>query len=580
MGFRVGARLSTGHEVLEVRRGGFSEVAVVRGAHDELLAVKRIGDEVRAQVGDAAERAFLHECELAAKVLEQVPFTARPRIAMPSLQQSGPDGGPAEPLGPALLMEYVDGPSLSELLRAGPLSLSQTARICGSVAEALATALDTAGERAVLHRDLKPGNILLSRTNEVRLVDWGLSAAKAVSAVSVRIDYLSPQRAADLDLTDPADDVYALGMVLHQCLTGRFPSRDIRRGTGTLRHDLAERCPDVPDELANMVMAMLSPRPEDRPDARAIAGTLLHSDMVGTLAQRDFTEPYCGDCGLVGRAAPCAVCGGAVLRRVARGPASGMVRVPAGTFVQGLTEAQARHALILAQIPPSDDQVQQLTGSGARRVHCPAFDIDRTPVTNEEYAAFVDAVGYPEPERFREALAEGPDHPVTSVSWKDALCYALWRGKRLPSSLEWEKAARGAEDDRMYPWGNAFEPERCEHRSPAGAPSSGRGALPTAPVGRLPAGQSPWGVHDLVGNVNEWMSDGPTPGSRGARGGAAGELLQVYGLVSFEVRASLDYTGPTLGFRCAADAVFDIEPCAGAHREPGSPDTDQGWTRE
>ncbi|POX52434.1 SUMF1/EgtB/PvdO family nonheme iron enzyme [Streptomyces sp. Ru72] len=563
MGFRRGARLSTGHVVLEVRRGGFSEVAVVKGAHDELLAVKRISDEVRAQVGEGVDRAFLRECELAVKVLGDVPHTARPRIAIPVLSQSGPDDVGIELLGPALYMDYVNGPSLADLLRTGPLSLSQSARVCGYVAESLARALDSAGEPRVVHRDMKPSNILLTRANEVRLIDWGLSEVKGVSGLSVRIEYLSPQRAADMDLADPADDVYALGMVLHQCLTGRFPGYDVRGGTGRLRQDLAERCPDVPEELANMVVAMLSPRPDNRPEARSIAGTLLHPDMTAALAQRDLTQPFCRDCGLVGRAVPCAVCGGEVRRRVAREPAPGMVRVPAGTFVHGLTEAQVRHALIMANMAPTDDQVRVLTGSGVRRVHCPAFDIDRTPVTNEEYAVFLQKVGYPEPEGFKAALAEAPDHPVTSVSWKDALCYALWRGKRLPTPLEWEKAARGAEDDRMYPWGNTFEAERCVHRRAPGAMPTAR-TVRTGPVGRLPGGQSPWGVHDLVGNVNEWVSEGKTPGFRGACGGAAGEVLPVYGLVSYQSQAHVDYASTAVGFRCAADVVHDVVPYDGS----------------
>ncbi|WP_169314121.1 SUMF1/EgtB/PvdO family nonheme iron enzyme [Streptomyces piniterrae] len=609
-GLRTGARLSTGHEVREVRRGGFSEVGVVEGRYGERLAVKRIRGEVRARLGSAADRAFLHECEVAVARLGQAPCTARPVLAMPALEQvedgpraadadgakadgaGGANGGGAEAdgrvaevirmaLGPALFMEYVDGPALAELLAAGRLSLSQSARVCGGVASALAHA--HAAE--VCHRDLKPTNILLTRANEVRLIDWGLSGAGELADVTTRIEYLSPQRVERMDLATPADDVYALGMIFHQCLTGRLTGHWPLSEPGALRRELAERCPDVPEELAHIVVAMLSPRPEDRPTAQAIADTLLHDDMAGTLAEQDLYRPYCQGCGYIGPGpgrgrgtgggTACPVCGEHLIRRVDRAPAPGMVRIPAGPFIHGLSDSQARYALITARMGPDDDQVRQLTADGGpRKVFCRVFDIDRTPVTNAQYAEFVEAVNYPKPQGFREVLAEAPDHPVTSVSWRDALCYALWRGKRLPAPLEWEKAARGAEDDRMYPWGSTFERARCY--GPPGVPRLR--SVATSPVGALPAGQSPWGVLDMTGNVNEWVAAGSVRGFRGVRGGAAGELLEVYGLVSYQSQARVDHADPSIGFRCASDVGHEIVPYdpeesaePAASPEPGAP---------
>ncbi|MEV0369200.1 SUMF1/EgtB/PvdO family nonheme iron enzyme [Streptomyces sp. NPDC050636] len=597
-GLRTGARLSTGHEVREVRRGGFSEVGVVEGRHGERLAVKRIRGEVRARLGSAADQAFLHECEVAVARLGQAPCTARPVLAMPALEQveDGPRAGDAADgdgadaagrvaevirvaLGPALFMEYVDGPALAELLAAGRLSLSQSARMCGGVASALAHA----HAAAVCHRDLKPTNILLTRANEVRLIDWGLSGAGELSDGTTRIEYLSPQRVERMDLATPPDDVYALGMIFHQCLTGRLTGHWPLSEPGALRRELAERCPDVPEELAHIVVAMLSPRPEDRPTAQAIADTLLHAGMAGTLAQRDLYRPFCDGCGFIGvvagagpgpgmstgRGTACPVCDERLVRRVDRAPGPDMVRIPAGPFIHGLSDSQARHALITARMAPDDDQVRQLTADGGpRKVFCRAFDIDRTPVTNAQYAAFVEAVNYPEPQDFKEMLAEAPDHPVTSVSWRDALCYALWCGKRLPDPLEWEKAARGAEDDRMYPWGSTFERARCY--GPRGG--SRLGGAATSPVGAIPAGESPWGVLDMTGNVNEWVAAGSVRGFRGVRGGAAGELLEVYGLVSYQSQARADHADPAIGFRCASDVGHETVPYEpGESAEPYPP---------
>ncbi|UQA95315.1 SUMF1/EgtB/PvdO family nonheme iron enzyme [Streptomyces halobius] len=602
-GLRPGARLSTGHEVREVRRGGFSEVGVVEGRHGERLAVKRIRGELRARFGSAADQAFLRECEVAVARLGQAPYTARPVLAMPALEQveDGPRAGAADgegrdtdegrvaevirvALGPALFMEYVDGPALAELLAAGRLSLSQSARVCGGVAGALAHA--HAAE--VCHRDLKPTNILLTRANEVRLIDWGLSGAGDLSEVTTRIEYLSPQRAERMDLAAPPDDVYALGMIFHQCLTGRLTGHWPLGDADALRREPAARCPDVPEELAHIVVAMLSPRPEDRPTAQAIADTLLHGDLAGTLAERDLYRPFCGACGFIGVEAAagsgpgrstaggtvCPICDERLVRRVDRAPGPDMVRIPAGPFVHGLSDSQARHALITARMAPDDEQVRQLTADGRpRKVFCRSFDIDRTPVTNAQYAAFVDDLNYPEPHGFREALAEAPDHPVTSVSWRDAVCYALWCGKRLPTPLEWEKAARGAEDDRMYPWGSAFDRARCS--GPPGGPPLR--TTHTSPVGALPAGRSPWGVLDMTGNVNEWVAAGSARDFRGVRGGAAGELLEVYGLVSYQSQARVDHTDPAIGFRCASDVGHELVPYEpGESPQPYTPPEPRG----
>ena len=109
--------------------------------------------------------------------------------------------------------------------------------------------------------------------------------------------------------------------------------------------------------------------------------------------------------------------------------------------------------------------------------------------------------------------------PIFGVTYDDAAAYASWRSARegvelrLPTALEWEKSARGT-DGRLYPWGNLFDPTFCKHRD-----ARREGIFPE-PVGSFPLDESPYGVRDCAGGVSEWMSDGPTPERRYARGGS------------------------------------------------------------
>jgi iron(II)-dependent oxidoreductase len=133
-----------------------------------------------------------------------------------------------------------------------------------------------------------------------------------------------------------------------------------------------------------------------------------------------------------------------------------------------------------------------------------AYYLDETPVTNAEYKRFLDAhLLHPIPPdwsaHYRD-FAKGRDaHPVVDISYNDALEYARWVGKRLPTEAEWEKGARGTEGLR-FPWGNEFDADRCNTKV---ALNGG-----TTPVTEYaPQGNSPYGVMDMVGNVWEWCAD-------------------------------------------------------------------------
>jgi formylglycine-generating enzyme required for sulfatase activity len=273
--------------------------------------------------------------------------------------------------------------------------------------------------------------------------------------------------------------------------------------------------------------------------------------------------------------------------------ASEMVSVPAGDFVMGVTLAELPRLVeeCVGELGPElgphlcteDRFVDTLTGETPRMVYLPAFEIDRYEVTTAEYRACV-AAG---PCDLRALIAGDrryavDEWPMVNVTWDDADTYCRWRGKRLPSEAEWEKAARGPHG-RPWPWG-AYDFDEAANRGMleaevvrdpmltgiGTAPDDADGFAELAPPGSLPFGRSYYGVHDMSGNASEWVADwyseryyqsattidprGPASGQqRGSRGGSF-----------FEPRSwtrpyhrNADLPGDrsiTRGFRCARSA--------------------------
>lgn len=264
-----------------------------------------------------------------------------------------------------------------------------------------------------------------------------------------------------------------------------------------------------------------------------------------------------------------------------------MALIPAGEFVMGSPAGTDG-------LP--DEQPQRVVRLGS-------FLIDRYEVTHGEYAQFVEATGHAMPENHnpastlwtnRRPITGIERHPVVNVSWLDAAAYCQWKGKRLPTEAEWEKAARGT-DARRYPWGDAWDltfansasywaGRTIEFVSGADweafwirgdgarlAKEKGlKGEILTLPVGSFPQAASPYGLYDMAGNVAEWVQDwydpnyyrsgsltdpsGPEYGAIKAMRGGSWLKPAVSLRSSDRDWGTMDSHPSGTGFRCAKDA--------------------------
>ncbi len=241
-------------------------------------------------------------------------------------------------------------------------------------------------------------------------------------------------------------------------------------------------------------------------------------------------------------------------------PPEGMVRIPAGEARIGDDEGDP-------------DEVP------AVRLPVPSFFLDRTEVTNDAYRAFVDETGHPVPgvgatDFARWAWKDGAPRkgtegdPVFLVTWADADAYCRWAGKRLPSELEWERAARG-DDGRRWAWGDEWRPD--EGRGNWFERKEFDGHSHVAPADSYPDGASPFGVLNLTGNVWEWVADpyvehpawkvgadrasAPETGYRVVRGGSWYTNNWYWMRASFRYFLPADEVSTIYGFRCAMDAT-------------------------
>jgi serine/threonine-protein kinase len=510
---------------------------------------------------------------------------------------------------PYIVMEYLKGPPLATYLRGlhdrnERIPHHQVARLL----KTMTASLDYAHEQGVIHRDIKPGNILLHGkadeipldkplTNDVEaiLTDFGLvrianTASQTVSGmVSGTPAYMSPEQARG-DQTDHRTDIYSLGIVLYEMLAGRVPFE----ADSTLSviykqiHDPPPPIAGISPAVQKVMDRALVKNPDDRyPTSRnmavdfflAIGMTAEAETIIDALPEkarkihRDAPGSHTlKEAGSSTRHAPrgrfplrLGIFSFIALLIVAMGtflfsPRSS--NSPNGTESQipvGVTPATDVVPTVPSNLPPAEGMVQvaqgtyQVGGQAADEYHSASFSlllngfwIDQYPVTHDDYQGYLLAIGKQSPE-----ILGGGNHPVRGVTWDQAVEYCSWMSKRLPTEAEWEAAGRGpGSNPQLYPWGN----------DPTAGGSIGN--LPdqdTYEVGTIPFNKSPFEVYDMVGNIWEWVGDpyeGIPAGLKILRGGRFG--LPVLDL-AYRLPVAPDDARYVkfAGFRCAADQASE-----------------------
>ena len=576
-----------------IGRGGMGVVLEARHTRvNQRVALKVLAPTRRGALGPTAVRRFLTEVE------------ALSRLEHPGLVRVL-DRGESPEHGPWIAMEFVAGDMLRVRLedaRERPLSLAAALRTIRQIAAAVAR-IHAAG---IVHRDLKPENIMVTPDDEaaggerVKLLDFGIAKLIAdddghttEGTVVGTAGYMAPEQCTGTSEIDDRVDVYALGVIAFELLTGTRPF------TGTNvqvmhQHLMAEPPldrlpPSLPALLIELVRAMLAKERSRRPAAVDVARRVRALEAGGGAPEVDpdlafgETLPAPGNAGSSGnvttlgsaasivvppvsspprrRRWPWLVASGAAVVALAavigarawrRGSPQaptvaevlpGMVRIEGARFRLGSTDDELTRAC--AELPGGcvEEELPQLRRElPAHEVTVSRFDIDAFEVTNRDFAKFLE-VRRPDIEvrpdkddhypRFVDeiethltlvdmyasltGLARGADgawiaragmadQPVQLVTWDGASRYCRHHGKRLPTEAEWELAAAGRQH-RRFPWG--AEAPRCDGVVFGRGDARGCPDLPIelAPVGTSTQDVTVDGVHDLGGNVGEWVQD-------------------------------------------------------------------------
>lgn len=456
---------------------------------------------------------------------------------------------------PYLVLEFLTGSTLKDFLAEQP-ALPLRKRV--SIALQIARALEYVHSRKYVHRDVKPDNIHVDPHGRVKLMDFGIVKTEDTNLTQAGFalgtpHYVAPELVMGQPVT-PLVDVYSYGVLLYEILSGRkaIQADSVERIFYLILHESIPLEPltaaAVPDRLIEIVRASMERDPAKRTQSMGEVAADLEDWLHENPTQ---VNPLPGK------------------RRVqVDGRMLGGAAALAAVFALGLGYLLANSGKAVARLEghhhertedPAGDMVliptgETVFGADNKRVPVPAFYLDLTEVTNEEFEEFCKAIRRPLPKDFP---AGQPGLPVVNVTFADAQAFATWAKKRLPTALEWERAARG-DDGRHFPWGSDHN---ALHANVRDNPDDLWQHVVSADSYR--AGRSPFGIYQMIGNVKEFTADRTAPTALAIRAFASEEdawyavkggsfQSRLAEAITFAIEpVPASYSAPDLGFRCA-----------------------------
>jgi len=437
-----------------------------------------------------------------------------------------------------IAMRYVDGRSLDKVLSVrGALPWDEALRIT----EQVGSALQFAHDKGLVHRDVKPQNIIVSASEGAVLTDFGLVKAMLSSGMSSTTSmigtpaYIPPEIWEGKEAT-PASDQYALACVLAEMLTGKVLFNGKTPPAVMAKHFQPPELPaawpkDAPSGLPAVLSKALAKTPQERYTSNSEFLFTLSAPLPPNTGGGPSPSSAAGKTFAVLKASSTIPNLKSEIQNLKSDNPAGIewIEIPAGEFLYGKKEKQyIRKPFLIGKYPVTQAQYQRF--------------IDANP---EHPVPFIDADWarpYNWDKKKRKHLADKSNHPVVLVSWEDAQAFCRWAGCRLPTEVEWEKAARG-EDERTYPWGEDWVAGKYCNSNEAKIDG-------TTSVDEFPDGVSPYGVWDMSGNVWEWTLSPHEEGGYVLRGGSwyySGDLVRSAVRYGCDPSHAYHY----FGFRCS-----------------------------